>query len=647
MPTIPASQLVSINPSVLNAGGSALALNGLFLTNNVRVPTNTILSFPNDGVSVSNYFGASAVETTIANIYFAGYNNSTRKPTNILFTQYNNTAVGAYLRGGPVNVLSISALQGLSGSLSVIIDGYTYSAASINLSSASSYSAAATLIQTGLNTTLPTGASVTGAIAAATASVTASIAGNVMYVTAVSSGTLVTGAIISGTGVTASTQISTQLSGTTGGIGTYAVSITQVVASTTVTATYGTLTVTAVASGTLAVGQAITGSGITAGTRITALGTGSGAAGTYFVQTSQTATSTTVTATAPPLTVTYDSVAGAFQINSGMVGSQSTAAFATGTLAAGIYLTSMTGAVTSQGSNVLTPSAFMTNVVSLSQNWATFTTVIDPDAGARTDQKLAFAIWVNGQNNRYAYVESDTDLSATLSASATSSFGYIVKTAGYNGTIAVYDPNAQNIAAFVCGVAASIDTNALNGRITFAFRGQDGLTAGVTTATAASNLLANGYNFYGAYATANQSFLQLQNGQVSGKYLWADSYLNQIWLNSALQLALMTLLANINSIPYNSTGYALIAAAMKDPIDAAVKFGAIRTGVSLSKQQIASINNAVGQDVSNALYVQGWYLQIVDASSQVRAARQSPSLNFWYVDGQSVQQITLASILVQ
>ena len=136
MPTIPASQLVTVNPSVLNAGGSALALNGLFLTNNTRVPINTILSFPNDGVSVSNYFGASAAETTIAAIYFAGYNNSTRKPTSILFSQYNNASVAAYLRGGPVNVLSITSLQGISGSLSVVMNGYTYSAASINLSSA-------------------------------------------------------------------------------------------------------------------------------------------------------------------------------------------------------------------------------------------------------------------------------------------------------------------------------------------------------------------------------------------------------------------------------------------------------------------------------------------------------------------------------
>jgi len=59
-----------------------------------------------------------------------------------------------------------------------------------------------------------------------------------------------------------------------------------------------TLTVSAVTSGTLAVGQVISGSTIQEGTQITALGTGSGGIGTYTVDLSQTAGSTTITAAA-------------------------------------------------------------------------------------------------------------------------------------------------------------------------------------------------------------------------------------------------------------------------------------------------------------------------------------------------------------
>lgn len=56
-----------------------------------------------------------------------------------------------------------------------------------------------------------------------------------------------------------------------------------------------TLTVTAVTNGVLAVGSFISGTGVTAGTYITALGSGTGGAGTYTVSASQTVSSTTIT----------------------------------------------------------------------------------------------------------------------------------------------------------------------------------------------------------------------------------------------------------------------------------------------------------------------------------------------------------------
>lgn len=56
------------------------------------------------------------------------------------------------------------------------------------------------------------------------------------------------------------------------------------------------LTVTAVGSGTLAVGQQISGTGVAAGTTITALGSGTGGTGTYTVSASQTVSSTTISA---------------------------------------------------------------------------------------------------------------------------------------------------------------------------------------------------------------------------------------------------------------------------------------------------------------------------------------------------------------
>ena len=649
MTTIPASELVRVIPNVLNAGGNALDMNGLVLTTNTRVPVGEVLAFPNDGSSVSDYFGPSAEEVAIANIYFNGFDNSTRKPERILFARYTSAAAAAYVRGGPLNTLTIPQLQGFSGSLSVIMDGYTYSAASINLAAATSYSAAAALIETGLNATPPSAASFTAAIAAGTASVTGGISGNVLSVTAVSSGTLAVGALITGTGVTAGTQITGQLSGTAGGVGDYAVSIAQAVdAGTTISASYGTMTVSAMTSGTLAPGQIVSGGTTLANTQITAFGTGTGLTGTYIVNLTQTVASGALTTEGPDLDVSYDSVSGGLVITSGFWGAASTVAYPTGTLAAPVFLTQATGAVLSQGSSAMTPAAFMTGIVDVTQNWATFMTVTDPDAGNGCEQKLLFSEWVNSADNRYCYVAMDTDTTPRLSASATTSFGARLTDANLSGTCAISAVDfSQRYDAFICGSAASINFDQLNGRITFAYKGQAGLIADVTTATAASNLIANGYNFYGAYATANDQFLLFQKGTVSGTFQWLDSYINQIWLNNALQLALMNLLANTNSVPYNGFGYGLLYQACADPINAGVNFGAIRVGVTLSAQQIAQINATTGVDATRPLFDQGWYLQIVDAPPQTRQARESPGMFFYYTDGQSVQRIVLDSTLVQ
>lgn len=153
---------------------------------------------------------------------------------------------------------------------------------------------AITFAATGAPTT--SGSGDASSIAAGTASVTGSIANNILTTTA---GTgLKVGSILSGTGVATGTQVINQLTGTAGAAGTYTVSPReQTVASTTISATFGTLTVGGTVTGTFAVGQTISGSGgggVTAGTVITALGTGVGAAGTYIVDKTQTVTSSTI-----------------------------------------------------------------------------------------------------------------------------------------------------------------------------------------------------------------------------------------------------------------------------------------------------------------------------------------------------------------
>lgn len=145
--------------------------------------------------------------------------------------------------------------------------------------------------------TAPGGASITGSIAAKTTTFHGAIVGDTLTVDTLVSGTIGIGSILTGgTGLVTGTRIVRQISGTAGGSGVYLVNYpNQSVAATLFTGTYGLLTVSAVSSGAIGIDDVLSGTGITTGTFVTALGTGTGNTGTYFVSPSQDMSSSALT----------------------------------------------------------------------------------------------------------------------------------------------------------------------------------------------------------------------------------------------------------------------------------------------------------------------------------------------------------------
>lgn len=503
MTSIPASQLVAVNPGVLGPGGNPLALNSVFFTADTSIPIGTVKSFATLA-DVQAWFGPSSDEAAMAAIYFNGFTNATLLPGLIYFAQFNTALAAGYMRGGSLAGVALTAIQALSGTLTLSIDGVSTVSGAINLAGATSFSNAAALIQTALQ---------------------------------------------------AGTPVNTA-------------------------------------------------------------------------------------------TVTYDSQRQAFKVTSPTTGaSSSITVAAVSALATGLKLTAAAGAVASPGAAIATPAGAMATLTALTQNFAGVMTMFEPI----TADKVLWATAISALGQRYFYVGWDTTAGPDAGVDPTS-FGALTKT--MTGRIAVW--GAAGLmgviakAAFICGTAASLDKSRTNGRITFAYKGQAGLVPDVTNATVANNLLSNGYNFYGAYATANDQFQFLQNGQISGVWNWIDPYVNQILMNSDFQLALMVLESQVNSLPYAQPGYDSVRAALLDPIRVYVNFGAIVAGVTLSASQRQQVNTANGgRDVASTIQSTGWYLQILDASPTVRGLRGSPPMTFWYTDGGSIQKLVLASIDIQ
>ena len=154
MSTIPASYIVAINPRLIPAGGTDLEFNGLFLTENALIPADAPLMAFTSAETVSAFFGETSNEYKVAAQYFLGYNNSFAKPRRLMFGRRISAAVGAWIRGAKYmgTLADIQAVT--SGALTITINETEIALTGVDLSSATSFSDAASTIETALDNDL-------------------------------------------------------------------------------------------------------------------------------------------------------------------------------------------------------------------------------------------------------------------------------------------------------------------------------------------------------------------------------------------------------------------------------------------------------------------------------------------------------------
>jgi len=344
--------------------------------------------------------------------------------------------------------------------------------------------------------------------------------------------------------------------------------------------------------------------------------------------------------TSPDFTITYDATRGRFLLLTTATGPSAMCSDVSGSLAASVGLSSASGAfIQSPGVAADTPSSVMNRLVGITRNRAVFTHAYAADI---TD-RLAYAVWNSGQNYKYMYVGWDQDPIDTQTDNA-ATFGAQVFAAPYQGTLPLYG-TVQHAGA-VMGYVAAINFNVPNGRSDLAFRQFNaGVPATVSDIATARALRSNNYTYIGAYANAANQWTIAYDGKVSGKFLWVDTYVDQIYLNSELQLAEFLAMLAYGSLPYNSDGYTALYRAGADVATAAVESGIIRQNVTLSQTEIQQVNAAAGRDISSNLQTDGWYFLVTDPANpaQTRTTRGSPTMIFFYTDGGSIQQLNIGS----
>lgn len=419
-PLVAASLIVlAARPECANA---QYALDRLFLEIGDDTPLGDVLPF-NSETEVANYYGATSDEAKLAAEFFYGYSGSS---ADMLFTRYPFLPARAHLYGSNISNLTLGELQNIKGSLGITSEGYKYYG-SVNLSRVTSFSEAATAIQAALNRKLPIAAVTTGSsIMPVSVSFTGSINAAVLDVTALSSGAIQIGSVITAAGLPSGVQVTSQLSGTPNGVGVYGLFLHGAakhdgsVPSETMNETYGVLTVGSVSTGTVAIGQQVTDAtaGVLPDTAIDAHLSGSGTGSTWVVNNAQTVATENMTMTGAPLSVVYHPVKGAtessgtfmIQQNGNFNYVSSSLTYASGTAAGSLGLIEGPGAfLSSPGGIVTSPSAWMNNFIETeSPEWGSFQTTFNlRGAGASlTGEQDALEAWAQSTDGRYTYLEN-------------------------------------------------------------------------------------------------------------------------------------------------------------------------------------------------------------------------------------------------
>lgn len=149
LPSIPASDIVNILPAALSAGGTSLSLNSVIFSTAAKFPVKEYF----DKDAVADDFGLTSDAYKWADVYFSGFTGSNIKPNSLFFAEYVTTDKSATLIGRSMRSVQLADIQKIKGTLEVTIDG-TKKSGTVDLTAATSFSDAATLISTALTSTV-------------------------------------------------------------------------------------------------------------------------------------------------------------------------------------------------------------------------------------------------------------------------------------------------------------------------------------------------------------------------------------------------------------------------------------------------------------------------------------------------------------
>ena len=572
--------IVTVTANVLQTTNNAISQNGLFFSQSVRLPTDTITAF-SSATSVGDFFGTTSNEYIAATHYFKGFDGSFKKPSEIIFYRKVSSAAPAWLLGGSLAAMTLTQLQALSGSLILDINGESRGfVISFGITSAKL-----------LSGELPSFAT----LKTATGSFTITIDGTTQEVilSDLSGATSITDltAIIE-----SDIQNAFEIAEITCG---YNVSLNKFVIASPTTGSGSTITIATAATGSAAADLKLTtATGAFAFAQHAAATSFSNAAQILDAELNNVFTENPVTA--------FDITANAFRITTLGAGATKTITFATGTLADNLKLRQADGAIASQGFAITSYSDSINNV--WESNTKDFISVTSIETMSESEY-LDLASWITGKNDCAILFVHTTDAAVVDSQSVTD-VNSVIADAGYNCIRGVY--GTFESAAAQCGFVACLDFDTVNGWGTLAFKQQSGLPVIEMTVSDCVVAKSKGYIFHSAFST-RASRVNFDYLGSFGDWAYPDVLAAKIVIQDRAQVSILdSLLAS--SIPNNQAGRAQIRATLSDSVfDVGKLSGAISTGETLSQAQREKINQLLNDpNAYKNVESNGYYIKLTD-----------------------------------
>lgn len=296
-------------------------------------------------------------------------------------------------------------------------------------------------------------------------------------------------------------------------------------------------------------------------------------------------------------TVTFDSIRGCFDLESGATGADTVAVTAGVTTDLAAPLGWLLGAIFSNGANEEAVATVLADSTEISNNFGSFAFV----PTLTQAEIVEAATWNKTQGIDFIYSVP------VLAACASAVSAAVIDIGGTTLTLSPLETEYPEQAPMM--IEAATDYTRRNSVRNYMFQEFD-LSASVTTNSDADIYDDLRINYYGQTQTAGQLRDFYQRGVMMGLSVDPSDqnvYANEAWLKDASGAAIMTLLLALNQIPANSQGRAQILAVLQNVIDLALFNGTISVGKPLTVAQKLFISNATGdqnawQQVQNIGY---------------------------------------------